>query len=106
MTEMTKELPKRDEIPKELTWDLESIFPTDDAWEEAFNSLKEQLPSIEKFQGILGESAEKIYDLFVLQDKRGEQLGKLYTYSHIRYDKDKTNSSYQQMNQRKEMILQ
>lgn len=105
MTEMTKELPKRDEIPEALTWDLEAIFPTDDAWEDAFKALQEQLPAVEKFQGILGDSAENLYELFLLQDKLGEQLGKLYTYSHMRYDEDTTNATYQAMNQKADMLL-
>lgn len=105
MTEMTKELPKRSEVPEELTWDLESIFPTDHAWEEAFNDLKAALPEIEKYQGTLGVSAANLYDLFVLQDTLSERFGKLYTYSHMRYDEDTTNTTYQAMNQKADTLL-
>lgn len=105
MAEMTKELPKREEIPVELTWDLSTIFKTDEAWEQAFKSLNEEIPKIKDFQGKLGESANNLYDLFKFQDEISERLGKLYTYSHMKYDEDTTNSTYQAMNQKAESIL-
>src|SRR5699024_10637320 len=33
------------------------------------------------------------------------RLGKLYTYAHMRYDQDTTNSTYQAMNQKAESVL-
>src|SRR5690625_2634390 len=105
MAEMTKEIPKREEVPKELTWDLESIFPSNEEWENEFESLQQEIPKIKEFQGHLGESAEKLYELFVFQDEISERLGKLFTYSHMRYDEDTTNALYQGMNQKAESIL-
>src|SRR5699024_2685652 len=46
-----------------------------------------------------------LYDLFQFQDKISERLGKLYTYAHMRYDQDTTNSTYQAMNQKAESVL-
>src|SRR5699024_9186172 len=57
------------------------------------------------FQGTLEQSAEQLYDLFQFQDKISERLGKLYTYAHMRYDQDTTNSAYQAMNQKAESVL-
>ena len=105
MTEMTKELPNRNEVPKELTWDLETIFQTDELWEEEFKSLNDDIAKIKEYQNKLGESAETLYKLFKLQDELSERLGKLYTYSHMRYDEDTTNATYQAMNQKAESIL-
>src|SRR5690625_1240101 len=102
---MTKEIPKREEVPKDLTWDLESIFETDEKWEKEFEQLKEEIPKIKDFQGILGDSAENLYKLFAFQDEISERLGKLYTYSHMRYDEDTTNAHYQAMNKQAESIL-
>lgn len=105
MSDLTKELPKREEVDPALTWDLESIFPTDQAWEEAFEQLKEDIKAVTAFQNTLNQSAEQLYDLFVLQDALSERLGKLYAYSHMRYDQDTTNSFYQGMNQKAESII-
>src|SRR5699024_3833308 len=105
MTEMTKELPKREEVPVELTWDLESIFATNELWEEEFKQLQADIPKIKEFQGKLGESADTLYELFQFQDKISQRLGKLYTYAHMRYDQDTTNDFYQALNQKAESVL-
>ncbi|WP_217585922.1 oligoendopeptidase F [Lentibacillus saliphilus] len=105
MADATKELPKRDEIPVELTWDLEDIFPSDNAWEEEFKALKEAFPKIAEYQGKLGDSAETLLNVFQLQDQLSERLGKLFTYAHMRYDQDTTNGFYQSLNAQAESLL-
>ena len=34
-----KQLPKRDEVPVELTWDLEKIFKDEAAFQKAFDDV-------------------------------------------------------------------
>lgn len=98
-------MPKREEIPVELTWKLEDIFETDEAWEQEMVKLQEEIPKIEQYQGKLGESAENLYEVLQLQDHLSERLGKLFTYAHMRYDQDTTNSFYQRLNAQAESIL-
>jgi oligoendopeptidase F len=90
-----KKLPARSEVATEDTWSLEDIFANDDAWEKEFSEVKGLLPGVQEFQGKLGESADQLYNALQLQDKLLERLGRLYTYAHMRYDQDTTNSSYQ-----------
>lgn len=105
MSNSVKELKKRDEVPVELTWRLEDIFATDDEWEAEFKKLEEDLPEIGTYQGKLAESADTLYNLLKLQDELSQRLGKLYTYAHMRYDQDTTNSFYQGLNAQAEMLL-
>lgn len=105
MSQLRKQLPKREEVPEALTWDLTTIFPTDEAWETEYENLRKELPKIETFQNTLHESAERLLDLLQLQDQLSERLGKLYVYAHLRYDQDTTNSFYQGMNQKAESLL-
>lgn len=102
MSEQTavKKLPARSEIKKEDTWRLEDIFETDQAWEQEFSEIKAALPKLAEFKGKLGNSAEDLYEALTYQDKVMERLGKLYTYAHMRYDQDTTNSTYQALNDR------
>ncbi|WP_042356467.1 oligoendopeptidase F [Bacillus rubiinfantis] len=93
-------LPTRDEIPKEYTWKLEDIFASDEEWEKEFQAVKELIPAVKSFEGKLGESAESFYQALQLEDQLLERLGKLYTYSHMRYDQDTTNSFYQGLDDR------
>ena len=105
MSKATKELKSRSEVPKELTWDLEDIFATDELWETEFKQLQKDVPALAKYQGKLSESAETFYELFKLQDELSERLGKLYTYAHMRYDQDTTNSFYQAQQSQAENVL-
>ncbi|WP_173916936.1 oligoendopeptidase F [Halobacillus sp. Marseille-Q1614] len=100
----TKQLPKREEVPKERTWDLESIFATDEEWYKELENTKEMVPEIEKFKGTLGESAAHLYKLLKLQDQISNKMGLLFTYAHMRNDQDTTNSYYQEMNAKAESL--
>lgn len=90
-------LPSRNEVPDELTWRLEDIFPSDDDWNKEYEAVKEKLSGAASYQGKLGESAEQLYHALKFQDEVTERFGKLYTYAHMRYDQDTTNAFYQGM---------
>lgn len=95
-----KKLPSRSEIKVEDTWKLEDIFASDDAWEKEFEEVKALIPQMEKFKGKLGESAQTLYEALQEQDELTMRVSKLYTYAHMRYDQDTTNSFYQGLNDR------
>jgi len=102
---LAKELPKREEITEERTWRLEDIFESNDAWNKEYEAVKELTPQIKEYQGKLHESADTLYNLLTLQDEVASRFGKLFTYAHMRYDQDTTNSYYQEMNTRAENLL-
>ncbi|WP_096189379.1 oligoendopeptidase F [Evansella halocellulosilytica] len=105
MASQSTALPKRDEVPKELTWDLEDIYETDDDWEKEFQEIKEMLPKLQQYKGSLGNSADTLYEALQYQDDISKKLGKLYTYAHMRYDQDTTNSFYQGLDDRASQLL-
>ncbi|GGA74083.1 oligoendopeptidase F [Ornithinibacillus halotolerans] len=105
MAKATKELQSRNEVPVERTWRLEDIFATDELWEEELSALKNDIPKVSEYQGRVSESADTLYSVLKLQDELSERLGKLYTYAHMRYDQDTTNSFYQALNAKAETVL-
>ena len=94
------QLPERKDIAVEDTWRLEDIFATDQAWENEFKDIQDSLPKGEQYKGKLGESADVLWDALQFQDGITERLGRLYTYSHMRYDQDTGNTFYQGMDDR------
>ncbi|MGG0719075.1 oligoendopeptidase F [Robertmurraya massiliosenegalensis] len=90
-----KKLPVRSEIKVEDTWRLEDIFPTDEAWDKELQEVSALIPGVSAFQGKLAESADTLYEALQKQDQILERISKLYTYAHMRYDQDTTNSFYQ-----------
>lgn len=105
MSKGTKELKTRNEVPLQTTWRLEDIFVTDEAWQEELKQLQADIPEVEKYQGKLSESADTLFAMLKLQDELSGRLGRLYTYAHMRYDQDTTNSVYQSLNAQAEMVL-
>ncbi|MGL4696070.1 oligoendopeptidase F [Enterococcus larvae] len=95
-----KQLPKRDEIEKELTWDLTPIFKDDQAFEEAYTQLSEEIKTAKKLKGTLGNGSsaflkgiEYLLDIY-------RKIEVIYVYSHLKNDQDTTNSTYQALNSR------
>ncbi|WP_394136744.1 oligoendopeptidase F [Cytobacillus oceanisediminis] len=95
-----KKLPARSEIAAEDTWRLEDVFSTDNDWDKEYKVVEKLIPEAGKYQGKLGENAETLYEALQFQDHLLSRLGKLYTYAHMRYDQDTTNSFYQGMDDR------
>lgn len=102
MAEQTavKKLQERKDITVEDTWRLEDIFESDKEWETEFQEVKGLIAKIKDYEGKLSESADTLYEALQYQDSISSRLGKLYTYAHMRYDQDTTNSFYQGLNDR------
>ncbi len=90
---MQKTLPKRSEVPVELTWNLESIYATPEDWEQAFTWVNDELPKLGVYQGTLGRDAATLYAALQLDDRLSETLHKLYAYANMRSDEDTSNSA-------------
>lgn len=97
---MAEKLLLRNEVPTELTWKLEDIFESNEVWEQEFKEVTALAEKADSYQGKLQESAEALYNVLVYKDELLQRLQKLYTYSHMRYDQDTTNSTYQAMDSR------
>ena len=54
---------QRNEINEKDTWDLSTIYPTDQAWEEALKDLTEQLEKVAQYEGHLLDSADSLSKL-------------------------------------------
>src|SRR5690606_18515040 len=97
---MAEKLLLRNEVPTDLTWKLEDIFESNEVWEQEFKEVTALAEKADSYQGKLQESAEALYNVLVYKDELLQRLQKLYTYSHMRYDQDTTNSTYQAMDSR------
>ena len=92
-----KSLPKRSDVVKGDTWDLESLFATDADWDEALIAWEKRIPLFQDFVGTLAESAEQLakclaFDLEI--DREADRLG---TYAHLRMSEDTAATPAQRM---------
>lgn len=95
---------KREEIPAAETWNLESIFPTNEAWEQQFQSVQKRLPELEALKGTLASSGQALLTVLQKRDELSEQVERLYVYTSMRRDEDTTNGLYQGMAERATML--
>ncbi|MCJ1656759.1 oligoendopeptidase F [Staphylococcus sp. NRL 16/872] len=78
----------------EYTWDLTTIFESDDAFENALKEVEGYLGKEEQFKGHLGDSAETLYNALALDDEIETKLEKVYVYAHLKQDQDTSNDKY------------
>lgn len=90
-------IPTRDQIADQYKWKLEDIYATDELWEQDFTAISQAVPSLQKYQGKLGESAATLLSYLKLEEDANKRLGKLYVYARMRKDEDLTVSKYQAM---------
>ncbi len=87
--------PKRSEVALGDTWDLGSLFPSDDAWQKAIPELERLIEGFAPYQGTLSHSAERLAECLdhdVRTDRLAERIG---TYAFLKATEDQANSTYQ-----------
>ena len=94
---MNDRLPKREEVPAEMTWRLEDIYPDEALWEQELQEAKELAAEVGKFEGRLGESARILYEALKAYDDCSLKLDRVGGYSFMRHDQDAGNSHYQEL---------
>lgn len=93
----SKKLPPRSKVKAKDTWDLSSLFESDEAWETAFGKWQKEIKKYAKFRGTLGDGPEQLAKLLKFDskfDRQGERLG---SYAFLKTAEDATNSTYQRM---------
>lgn len=88
---MGRAVPPRNEIPPEYTWDVASIFPSEEAWEAEFTRLADQLPTLERFRGHLGEGPAVLADWLQAEEELFRSLGKVTLYASMMHNVDTAN---------------
>lgn len=101
MTEATQdsELLTRDQVAVEDTWDLDGIFPSSEAWEQALADSPALIEAVAAYRGRLGEGAGVVKEAFDALYHAEDVLGRVMTWASLRRDEDTTdverNSRYE-----------
>ena len=87
---------QRNEINEKDTWDLSTIFETDQKWEEELALLTEDTKQAASLEGHLLDSAESLLDITERYLELSRRLEKLYVYAHMKNDQDTRVAIYQE----------
>lgn len=92
---MTQQLPLRQELPVEETWQLELLFDSQETYEEALGKFKLQLTQfVETYNGKLAEEGALLASLKEYGDLY-QQLYHLSAYASLAYETDKLNETFE-----------
>lgn len=87
-------IPKRNEVPEELKWDLTRIFKTDKDWKITYNQVKNDIQSLSNIKEKFTESGHKLYEGLSRILTVSQNLEKVYVYATMSSDVDTSNTHY------------
>ncbi|MCL6502198.1 MAG: oligoendopeptidase F [Pirellulales bacterium] len=90
-------LPLRSEVDPADCWDLASLFPSDEAWEQEFSRWEAQIDGYRRFQGKLAKSVRQLARALAFDNEFERTAERLGTYAYLKTAEDTTNSTYQRM---------
>ena len=86
---------QRNEIEEKYTWDLSTIFPTDEAFEAELAQVSEEVKKAASLAGHLLDSADSLLKTTEVQLDLMRRIEKLYSYAHMKNDQDTRVAKYQ-----------
>jgi oligoendopeptidase F len=97
-------LPKRNEIPLALTWDLTLVYKTEADWESDFKYIEKHISQLSSFAGTLENSAQTLADCLELRDETFRIFGKVRSYAHLKQSEDAADAARQTLSDRADML--
>ncbi|QSX00248.1 oligoendopeptidase F [Haloterrigena alkaliphila] len=97
-------VPDRSEVDEEYTWDLESIYATDDDWEAAYEAVAERVEELAAYEGQVTDDAATLREVLELRDEIMREVSTVAAYARMRRDEDTTNQQYQGLTARAQSL--
>jgi oligoendopeptidase F len=85
--------PPRSAVPKDRTWDAESVFPTVEAWEAELEAVMALLGDLEAYSGRLAEGPAVTIEALAARDVLLDRLGRVYVYATLGWAVDTTDQA-------------
>ncbi|MGT2772442.1 oligoendopeptidase F [Streptococcus marimammalium] len=86
----------RKHIAEEFTWDLTTIFATDDLWEKELTLISNELDVAKQYEGHLLDSSKQLLIITEAQLDLMRRIEKVYVYASMKNDQDTTVAKYQE----------
>ena len=83
---------KRTEVEQKYKWAVEDVFPSDEAWEVAFDALAPKI-GFAKYRGTLN-TAENLVSYFKEEEALAIEVMRVYLYAFLKHDEDVGNTKY------------
>ncbi len=87
----TNQVMKRSEVPLEQTWNLDSIFPSLEAWEKALNEMDTEIGLIQPFRNTLAQSPQQLLKCLQTVEHASRLMEKVFLYASLESAVDISN---------------
>ncbi|MEK8126371.1 oligoendopeptidase F [Paenibacillus filicis] len=94
---------KRNEVPAEHRWQLEDLFPNQEAWNKEYQNVLNKLKDVAQFHGKLSEPSA-IKSCFELEDEISLHTERLYVYANMKHHEDTAEPTYQALSDKSKKL--
>jgi oligoendopeptidase F len=91
-------LPKRNEVPLDKTWSIQTVFANEALWRTALEALPASAAEIARFAEKLSESGAVLFEALQLRDRVFLEAYKISMYASLLASIEGTNTVYSSMN--------
>ncbi len=76
---------------EKYNWNLQDLFKSESEFKQAKNGIEDNLKKIGDYKGILCDTAENLYNCYLIYEKTLELFDKVYSYGMFKYHLDMAN---------------
>ncbi|ELZ11047.1 oligoendopeptidase F [Halovivax asiaticus JCM 14624] len=99
------DVPSREEVPTEHTWDLSRIFDSPDDWRDAYDDVTDRLDELTAYEGETATDAAILLETLETRDALMREVERVATYAQMRRDEDTSDQERQAMAARAESLV-
>jgi oligoendopeptidase F len=88
-------IPDRSEVDEEYKWDLDVLYPDDDAWEDAFEEASDTIEDLTAFEGRATEDADTLAETLATYEDLMREVANVSAYARMRRDENTADGHYQ-----------
>ncbi|WP_144548189.1 oligoendopeptidase F [Bacillus sp. X1(2014)] len=78
----------RAEVPEDLTWNLDDLFASEEAWETELIEIENQIAQFHRFKGTLHISSKALLDCLCAQEQLSMRIVKAWTFASLKQSAD------------------
>lgn len=82
----------RAEVPEDLTWNLDDLFLSEEAWESELIEIEKQIAQFHRFKGTLHISSKFLLDCLCAQEQLSMRIIKAWTFASLKQSADGSDS--------------
>ena len=82
---------------KYVTWNLQSLYPSDEAWEKELSKFEKDISELDNYTGKVTKSKTHFISALKIKEKLDIKLEKLYAYAKLNKDINKNSYKYLDM---------